>query len=218
MDPDRKKKLIYGGITATVVLVIVVVSIVVFTRPHSQCIPSIDRPDIYTLEVKNLFSEQGPVVANMAGYVELLSPSGKTYLPLDFNSVRISKPDYEVAQVVSLEGQCISVKVAYHNANSSSGSYYMYNYIEMLVKNDAKQDKSAKKICEFNEKFNFNQESTSRFSCKNELKHKCSMDDDLVALLVLKSFELELDADLDHAKRHEFSKQPSQYSCSLWDH
>jgi hypothetical protein len=75
-----------------------------------------------------------------------------------------------------------------------------------------------KKICNMQPQLHTVVPINERFSCKQVQTHQCvsSFDYKTAASLVLKSFELEIDADPDEVKRGNFDKSEYAYSCNSW--
>lgn len=216
---DRKQRRLFGiGIAAFVLILLIVLVVVIFIRPRRHhCIPMTSKPELDELEVINVASEKDLVVANMAGYLELLDANGNyTYMPLDINSVSIGGPDAGGVRAITLYGECLRFEVRYYISGDAKNRYYTFTQLGMLVANDAEQDKSAREICKFDYDFEFKLFSSVRYSCKNDLSHKCSKDGKLVATLRLKSFELELDGAPNHVKERVFSKDAWFDSCQNW--
>lgn len=222
---DRKKKILYGEIAAGAVLVLVVVAIVMINQPSrvpNMCVPLTNRPDLETAEVKTVayFNEDdGPVLANLAGYLELFSSSGaSTYLPLNIDCIRTTRQEADSARIIILGGQCVKFEITYTSlGHGNDENYYTFTNLEMFVENDAEQsNKTRDKICTFDDKFFFTMQTNLRYSCKQDLFHQCSTDAEPVASLVLKSFELELDGNPVDVGRREFSKTPWAESCDYW--
>lgn len=217
---DRKKEIIYNGIAAAIVLVVVVAVVLFFTWPsRHQCIPLKMKPNMSEIQVENVASEEGDLaVANMAGYLELLDPTGgnSTYLPLDIRSLQFSKPDESGGRVVTLGGECLRFEASYSIEEEDSGRNYKFSYLKMLVEDGAKRDKKAENICEFDAPFTFGIPDEVRYSCQKKLSHQCSTAGKPIASLVLKSFELELAGDPDHVRKCEFTKPAWSYSCISW--
>jgi hypothetical protein len=218
---DRSKKLLYGGIAATVVVAVVVsiVVIVLLMRPHSkvqpksiECVPSKNKPDLKTLKVTNFGSTDLTAVANLAGYVHLRKDD--SYLPLDIDTVTVINPYKGGSHQVIFSGKCTSVNLVYNDENS----LYSYKDLTVLVKTYAKKDTKQKEICKVSQLYTAKHPTSLRYSCKGEEHHDCKLllPEELVADLVLESFELELNTKPFAVKNAIFEKPAWDNSCKLW--
>lgn len=218
---EREKKLLYGGVAVIVSLVLAAALYVVVNQPirvKENCKPMSYKPNMDEIEIKNFASEDGLVVANLAGYLELSSSTGNsTYLALSFNSVQVTIPESDDLRRVTLEGDCFRFIVEYTFQAEYATNYYQFSNLEMLVKNDAEPDNRLKKICQFDNQFSSKMVDSKYYSCKLQLYHQCTMNGKQVASLMLKSFELELDGKRDHVMEGKFSKLPFEDSCPNWD-
>lgn len=215
---DQTKKLALGGVIAVAVLVVII--LVAWPKGQS-CVPSKDVPDFKALQKKNVASSDATALASLIGYVEL---AGATYLPVDIDSVSVSKldkPNKDDVYFATLSGKCVSFNVTYANqttpTNPKSINYHLTK-IEMFVKNDANEDKEFKKLGDFDPQLDGTVPSSNRYSCIKDLTHSVKSEDkkSVVASLRVAAFELELDADPAQAKEGKFSKTELQGSCDYW--
>lgn len=203
---DRFKKEICCGIVALVVIVVVVI----IMWPRSNL------PDI---EVHNVASEKARIVANLAGYMELLNNKSSNQI---LNIHTVSESIHTDGRVITLSGKNFQFDIGYtiHHedvrGNVHDGIRYHFLSFDMLLRTDP-DGTTFEGICAFDKPFDFFLPDFERYSCKQVITHHCSHQGDPVARLVLKSFELELNGDPDHVKRREFSKDGWPVSCNKWD-
>lgn len=200
-------------------MVLVVMALDHVTQANRRCKPTSTKPDINAMEVRNIafFDERNYAkqVANMVGYVEFFGDNS-TYMPVEADWVYNAQPDDDGNILVIVKSMCFFFGIKYKivPGNQVSNFYYQFNNLEMIIKNRAGD---RKKICEFDQQFAFNQLGYTRYSCQELLTHQCSHEGKPVARLVLKSFELELDGDLENVELEQFSKIRWGNSCEHWN-
>jgi hypothetical protein len=208
---DRSKKMLFGCVAAVAaVVVLVVIVVVAWPRSKSHCVPMTAEPDIKELAVRNVVSSNPTLLANLVGYVKLTRDKAPpTYLPVEATSVAVV-PGKDGFSTVTLTGECATVRFNYRKNGT-----YQYNNIEMLVVNVEDKVKEPKKVCEFDQKFEFVQPVNYYYSCQEVKTHSCSdqANKPPVAQLHLKSFEFEMEGDAEKAKKGMFTKPKWTESC-----
>lgn len=166
-------------------------------------------------EMKNIAYQQGRVVTNVQGYMEL-AKNNHTFA-LDFTEVTqvVSDRDPD-KRYLQLSGEqfFLQIEYVYQNEGQSSGHYQFGNLI-MLVRNK-RRGGAYMQVCFFDQKFSFVLPENSRYSCNKEQTHRCSRNGELVANVVLTTFELELDGNPEKVKELQFSKPAWPESCEHW--
>lgn len=168
-------------------------------------------------ELKNIgYGSQG-ILANVDGYVEFASKN-YTREPLDFYSVEYSiDQSNPEKKYLSLSSDQILFDFAYvHQDKGKPSGYYQFDYLTMLVRNPRNWISTYSVRCLFEEEFTIALPDKTRYSCKKEQTHRCSWDGKLVANVVLRSFELELEGNPDKIDRLVFSKPAWEESCEQW--
>lgn len=176
-----------------------------------ECVPMIDKPDLYAMTVKNVASVRANVVANLVGYIEFFGQNS-TYLPVELDRVSVNNLDGRGTMVVTLTSKCASFNIKYRTLREKGSIAHQYEFtdLEMIVGDRGR-------ICDFEQvAFAFVQPGDLRYSCRRVLSHECSFRTEPVARLVLRSFELELDGASQTVSGREFSKREWIESCDYW--
>lgn len=204
-----------------VLLVVALVTLNWQQTVRANCVPTLTKPDLDSIHVKNVASFYRGVVANMAGYLELYnSPDNSSYLPLNIKSISVSQADFFGARMITFADECFTFDIGYSIKAAVHPSKYTYDFYgidHMFIKNDANQDKSPKEICNFDQIFDLRLPYDSRYSCKEVLSHQCSFARQPIASLVLKSFEIDLDGYPANVKKGLFTGSPLKDSCTHWN-
>jgi hypothetical protein len=195
----------------TVLLVVTMVAVagaVPFGLESADCARSKVKPDIDSIQVKNLASTDRSTLANMAGYVEF---ADNTYLPLDVKSISVGQPDSEGLSVLTFSGKCASFEIRV--------DYKEYAYSNPMLLVDDDNSGTQKKVCRFNERFWVTGPANERWSCKEVLHHRCMTRQtrEHVASLVLKSFEFEINGNQAFVAKGQFTKKPWAETCRIWN-
>lgn len=196
------------------VVILVVVAIVISLAAQTMagsCVPTSTKPDIGSMEIKNVASDRGPVLANLAGYVELLGNNSSTYLPLDIDSISFWKPT-DSDRTVILESDCFRFTIDLKSRIPDVNPGYVFTGLKMELKNRSEAS------CGFNgnDSFYFFVPQDLRYSCKQVLSHRCTREGKSIVNLVLSSFELELEGNTKSVSKGEFTKSAWPYSCNYW--
>lgn len=205
-----------------VMLMVTLVTLALQPTVRAECMPTSTKPDLNSIQVKNVASEYKGVVVNLAGYLELFKPSGNSsYLPLDIDTVTVSALDVLGYRHITMSGECFVFDIGYFIGAGKPSSNYTYDFFgidHMLVQNDANMDPEPKKICNFDQMFDLKLPNDRRYSCKEALSHKCSANfTHPVGSLVLKSFEIEIEGSPANVKKGLFTKSPLEDSCKHWN-
>lgn len=212
-EMDGSKRMPRGRVSPVVVLAVVMAVVASLPSQH-QCSRAASKPDLNDIEAKNAAHAKGQVVANMAGYLELLGNSTTHYL-LNVRSIYNAKyaGDHSRHSLVMYDDHA-HLRISYHK-NEEADSYE-FTKMEVTIDDGASSVSSYKEICEFDEQFAFSLPADLRYSCKEAISHQCSHKGKPVANFVLKSFEIELGADEDKLVKREFSKPAWDESCDHW--
>lgn len=196
---DNRKKLLACGIAAVILLVVVAVVITHRTKEvQEECIPTNSKPDVSKIAVKTLTSEKGPLVANLAGYVELLSSNeSSTYLPMNINQFHVSAPNDDWIRTITFEGPCVTFKMEYYDGFGLSLEQNILRKPEMSITNDLYKEGNgtAEVNCKFDNSFKFEMSTDGYYSNPSVIANRCSdVYGKPVAKLIMKSFQLDLGA------------------------
>lgn len=214
---NRSTKL-YGGLV--VIVICALIALIWWPRVANECVRQKTEPDLSpTTPAMILLSADGLVMGSILGYITILNDN--TYLPLEFET--ISHQTSAAFRVVTLTGKCVVMHIKYSFQDLNQ---YQYLGLEMLIKNDTLKDKTPRKICDFDKRFEFFQPAEFRFSCNSTKSHACSVREQIssghqsarqVASVMLRSFELEIDGYKIRKVREFWKKLPWNLSCETWD-
>jgi hypothetical protein len=179
------------------------------TRPISkECLATQLRPDLNSMQVKNMVSKQEDALANLVGYFEL----NGTYFPIELERMDIfykSGSD----RFVELRSGCVIFGLYYQYVTEYEIPSILYLSIDMSIYDEL----SGKfvEVCQLND-FAFGHPAKQRLSCTQQQSHVCIEGASQRHNLLLKSFELELDMNKEDARKKKFVKQAFGESCSRW--
>lgn len=176
------------------------------------------QPVMNGTDLKNIVHTRERIVANVDGYVEFASQNF-TRQPLDFSIVEQDIYETEPEKkYLGLIGHQFVFDFAYvHQDKGKPSGHYQFSYLTMLVRNPRYWISTYSPRCHFEEEFTIALPDKSRYSCQKEQTHRCiSHPGQLVANVVLRSFELELEGNPEKVDRLEFSKPAWEESCEQW--
>jgi hypothetical protein len=198
----RSKLLWLAGLAVVLIVLIVVVKTRPHAKEHADCSPIKNKPELNSMQTRNIASANKTILANMAGYVEF--PGDNSYLLLDIDSISAWKPEYHDFRVVTLSGKCVSFQLRV----SKTGKDYFYSHPMMFPDHFPSL---ADKGCEFSNSFSLAIPENERFSCKEIIEHESYSFSpnkrSRRANLVLKSFELEMDGVVVEHEKGNFVKE-----------
>lgn len=205
-----------GGVLPVAALVMAMVVAMAASLPSNHR-PRSARvgPNINEIEVENIASADDQVLMNLAGYLELHEVNS-TRLMLDMNTVYVVSWDDDQLHNIKVNDNDRRVRLSISYEKGELNSVYKFNNMELSVNRGNLPRGEFSVICQFDEPFAFSLPARSRYSCQKVLSHSCSKDGKLVASLVLKSFELELNGNPRNVARSVFSKPAWDKSCAHW--